>query len=167
MKWRFFGKKTDPEPAVNGKALRARQWEKPMRHQITKQIVDDERCECCGEPMRWHASVDYRSPEYYQPKPEHGSFCDQMMASAGFHSPQAGYGIGHYSCENGCGICISCDRLLRRDEECGCWRCACCRSANPWAATNRRGENCSVCGCAEGECWCDMTQRIVPGGAAP
>lgn len=153
---------------AEGKVMRAQEWERPMRRKNTSRLDHEKRCDCCGEPMKWHPSLHWQSPDFYRPEVRsHEGFMEELLSHHGFHAPVFGESLGHYSCENGCGYCLGCQRLLRKDEECGCWRCDCCKAANPWAATNRKGEDCSVCGCAEGQCACDTGPILVPGGIAP
>jgi hypothetical protein len=64
-----------------------------------------------------------------------------------------------------CVTCRSCQRTLRKNQECDCWQCPCCKAV-PGARVRiaphavRKGEPCSVCGCHEGQCVCKFQCRI-------
>jgi hypothetical protein len=93
----------------------------------------------------------------------HCTNCGQAMR----HFPNENYGDrssftaevrGWWVCDD-CLTCWSCNRTLRKDEECDCWLCPCCENVpGAWTSfrhsINRKGQTCSVCGCREGACTC-------------
>lgn len=38
---------------------------------------------------------------------------------------------GFWLCQHGCKGCWGCGRLMRADQECGCWYCPTCEMVNP------------------------------------
>jgi hypothetical protein len=112
-------------------------------HYLTREleVEDYPNCENCGQPMKFIPN-DNRTGI---------SFVDRRFLNGDVR--------GWWCCWD-CLTCGSCDRTLRKDEECDCWRCPCCEHVVPGAGVGiaphgtKKGEPCLTCGCLEGQCIC-------------